>query len=198
MIRQWGILLIAVLLMVGLAGCEKRGDTEKVDPAIQSRVAEQAAGIRAKMEDARKALSKAQVQEKLLTDSLQELQGRLNELEVEVGTMGETVRSLTGAEVAPAEKGKASAEPEGMHWFIKALLVVAIVIIVYFLYKGLTREEEEDFLEEEEEDIIRETDLGTIRYPGGPATDSKTDGADVSPGADGGEEETGKPDHPAS
>jgi heme/copper-type cytochrome/quinol oxidase subunit 2 len=90
------------------------------------------------------------------------LQTQLLKLSQKTATLQSSLNALTAAQ-APA---KAPSEKPGLSWFVTVLLVLAIVIICYVVFKRMTREEAED-QDLQDEEFMEENDLGTIRYPGG-------------------------------
>lgn len=72
----------------------------------------------------------------------------------DVGVNGEVGLAAGGLDAKDAER-------RGWPWFIRLILVLAIVLICFLLYKRVVNE-----AEEADDEVVKENDLGSIRYPG--------------------------------
>jgi len=161
MSRMTILVALAGFTVLSLMGCGEEPAPKQADPQeiIRQDVARQAADLSAEVEQVKQEFENTREKQAL---AMGDLQTRLLKLSQKTANLQSSLNALTAAQ-APA---KAASEKPGWPWFVKVLLVLAIVIICYVVFKRMTREEAED-QDLQDEEFMEENDLGTIRYPGG-------------------------------
>ena len=161
MSRMTILVALVGFTVLSLMGCGGEPVPKQPDPQeiIRQDVARQAANLSADVEQVKQDFEKVRENQAL---AMGDLQTQLLKLSQKTATLQSSLNALTASQ-APA---KAASETKGWSWFFKGLLVLAIVIICYVVFKRMTREEAED-QDLQDEEFMEENDLGTIRYPGG-------------------------------
>jgi len=162
MSRMTILVALVGFTVLSLTGCGEEPAPKQADPqeTIRQGVARQAADLSAEVEQVKQDFEKVRENQAL---AMGDLQTQLLKLSQKTATLQSSLNALTTAQ-APAKA--ASEKTTGWPWFFKVLLVLAIVIICYVVFKRMTREEAED-QDLQDEEFMEENDLGTIRYPGG-------------------------------
>lgn len=161
MSRMTILVALVGFTVLSLMGCGGEPGPKQLDPQeiIRQDVARQATDLSAEVEQVKQDFENVREKQAL---AMGDLQTRLLKLSQKTANLQSSLNALTAAQ-APA---KAPSEKTGWPWFVKVLLVLAIVIICYVVFKRMTREEAED-QDLQDEEFMEENDLGTIRYPGG-------------------------------
>jgi cytochrome c-type biogenesis protein CcmH/NrfF len=155
------LVALAGFTVLSLMGCGGEPAPKQPDPQEMARqdVARQAANLSADVEQVKQDFENVRENQAL---AMGDLQTQLLKLSQKTANLQSSLNALTASQ-APA---KAASENTGWHWFFKVLLGLVIVVILYVVFKRMTREEAED-QDLQDEEFMEENDLGTIRYPGG-------------------------------
>jgi hypothetical protein len=155
------LVALAGFTVLSLMGCGGEPAPKQPDPQeiIRQDVARQAANLSADVEQVKQDFENVRENQAL---AMGDLQTQLLKLSQKTANLQSSLNALTASQ-APA---KAASENTGWHWFFKVLLGLVIVVILYVVFKRMTREEAED-QDLQDEEFMEENDLGTIRYPGG-------------------------------
>jgi len=161
MSRMTILVALAGFTVLSLMGCGGEPAPKQPDPQEMARqdVARQAANLSADVEQVKQDFENVRENQAL---AMGDLQTQLLKLSQKTANLQSSLNALTASQ-APA---KAASENTGWHWFFKVLLGLVIVVILYVVFKRMTREEAED-QDLQDEEFMEENDLGTIRYPGG-------------------------------
>jgi len=161
MSRMTILVALAGFTVLSLMGCGGEPAPKQPDPQeiIRQDVARQAANLSADVEQVKQDFENVRENQAL---AMGDLQTQLLKLSQKTANLQSSLNALTASQ-APA---KAASENTGWHWFFKVLLGLVIVVILYVVFKRMTREEAED-QDLQDEEFMEENDLGTIRYPGG-------------------------------
>lgn len=157
--------LVAALLLA--AGCGK-GKAPRVD-ARQAQIN----ALKAKATDFQTSAEQARAQAEQVRTELAQLNNRLAALQTSADEMKAKSLDLQQALDGLIRAEQAEVGRRGWPWYVNLFLILGVVVLVFLLYKVLTRDTDEGEEGATDESYVEETDLGSVRYPGSTADTTK-------------------------
>ncbi|HUT24260.1 MAG TPA: hypothetical protein VM492_07970 [Sumerlaeia bacterium] len=150
--------------------CGETSPEVKIDPR-QERTQRLRANVdRLQEKTADLQLQSAAMSEQVRTNEV-DLSRRLEEMKQSIAAVEREmveIRALIEESIPAEAKQPPEKKAHGWPWFIKLILILALVVGALLLLRRLARDEEEEFDEELlDDEFLEENDLGAIRYPAG-------------------------------
>ena len=158
-LNKIGVLaLTAVLFLAGSCGKEK---APKVDPRAEqvNLVKTQANDLKVSADALRTQLDQSKSDLAKLTARMAELQAASDGIKKKADEFQKSLDKLISM---------AQSESVRKPWplYVKVFLILAVIVLVFLLYKAFTREGGDGDEDSPDESFTEESDLGSVRYPG--------------------------------
>lgn len=170
MIRKLVAAMALALAVSGILACG--GESKpKVSPAkvkqAQAQLAEMQGEMEALAQQVEESIVQAHAEQLRLQAQLKEIQAGFENLNARSQVVGRALGAAqTKAQAAKAAKvARGSKEKTGWHWSVRLLLVVVFLLLVYAFIRRHTHSGD-DLDSEFDDEVVEESELGEIRYPG--------------------------------
>ena len=163
-----GMLILSLMLLLA-ASCGKE-EPQKVD-ARQA----QANNAKAQIADLQNSANALSAQIDQAKGDVTRINGRLAEMQTALDTIKKKSADLQGSLDTLMKTRQGEAPEGGWPWYVKLFLILVVLVLVFLVYKVVTRDGGEGDEENSDESFVEENDLGSVRYPGTKPDTTKKD-----------------------
>jgi membrane protein implicated in regulation of membrane protease activity len=160
--KRFAVLVVCVsVIAVAAVGCREKQPKPSAREVQLSALRGKLSEMRASLDTLDQQVAQAKQQQEQLLAHYGETQNAINAMRRQADESQQALEALTRAEMAETQR-----RTGGWPWYLTLLLIVALIVIFYLIFKRITRDESVEEDEAADEGFVEETDMGTIRYPG--------------------------------